>query len=170
MIFCLTFFITCKDTNRISSNGWFSVMIQPKLKSSLPSKKTACIANASDDTFALDMDTVARAHEEREACFLKTILTKLKEINESCVPTFYQNYPLFTKNNTEWCTETKDITVNYICAEVYDKYCPSPCSSISFSHSMEPFHGAPGGNKHMCGEQANVIQLSMNENIEMMKG
>ena len=123
----------------------------------------------SDDTSVLDMQAVAKANEKREECFLQTILDKVKARNESCTPTFFQNYKHIATNNTEWCSNDKTLSFFNIFNEVYHKDCPAPCSSIKYDHSKEPFHGAEKLNLRICGRPANVINFILNEKVEVEK-
>ena len=113
------------------------------------------------------MQAVAKAHEKREECFLQTILDKIKARNESCTPTFFQNYKHIVMNTTEWCSNDKTGSFFDIFTEVYQKDCPTPCSRIKYEHSNEPFHG--GDNSFTCGRPANIINIVLNEKVEVEK-
>ena len=112
-------------------------MIQTKLNSVIHSENSVCVSNSSDDTLALNMETIATAHEQREKCFVETMLAKVKPNNGSCTPSFVQNYPQYTKKNEEFCSATETSALFGIISEVFMNECPRPCSSIQYYHSMD---------------------------------
>ena len=119
---------------------------------------TDCISN-SEESHTLDMQIIAKAHQYREECFLKNILARIQTQNMSCTPNFLKSYPQYAVNHTSWC---QDKEIHEIIADVYEQNCSTPCSSIVYEHSMEPFHGVEAINSEYCSEPSFIWNFEMN--------
>ena len=158
------------ESKRISSNGWFNVMIQTKIRSAISSENSACVLQDSDDdTLAHDMVNINEDHKAREKCFLRTMLDRLKSKNGSCTPIFFENYPDFTKNNTKFCSISETSALLGTFTDVFLNECHPPCANIQYSHSMEPFHGALESISFMCGGPAIVLNFMFKMKVEVEK-
>ena len=45
----------------------------------------------------------------------------------------------------------------------------TPCSSIVYEHSMEPFHGVETLNSEFCGEPSVVLNFVMDKKVKVIK-
>ena len=161
-------FLKIEVTTRIASNGWFNVKIQTKLETAMPSKNHECIAN-SDESLPHDMKTIAKAHENREECLLKTILDKIKSNNISCMPQFFKTFQQYKNYTTDWCPREMNMIFFEMLDDIYGKHCPTPCSSIKYEQSKEPFHGADMEVSISCGGPAIVIYFDFNQNVQVSR-
>ena len=96
----------------------------------------------------------------------KNFLAGIKTKNMSCTPKFLKSYPQYTVNHTSWC---QDKEIDEIIGDVYQNNCSTPCSSIVYEHSMEPFHGVEALNSEFCGEPSIILNFVMNKNVIVIK-
>jgi hypothetical protein len=124
-----------------------------------------CISN-SKESHTLDMQIIAKAHQHKEECFLTNILARIQTNNMLCTPKFLKNYPKYPLNHTSWC---QDEEIYEIIGDIYQNNCSTPCSSIEYQNSMEPYHGVEAINSEYCGEPSIILNFQMIQKVILIK-
>ena len=159
-----SFYLTV--TNRLSSNGWFNVIVTTKLETAISRHSSPCLSSSVP---SLEMENIAREQEDREHCLLKNLLIALRIKNISCTPPVYRSYPEYYELTTDWCPEGFNEDLYHILNTVFKTQCPRPCSTIDYGLSVEPFHGAGKIAENICGKPSTTIFFLGNENAQITK-